>query len=233
MRHLCVPNLSQWQHYKDRNPPWIKLHSDLLRDYNFSFLPDKTKAHLMLIWLLASQIDNIVPDDADYIQRMTGMKEKPDLKLLIQKGFLSYVAGCKQDASDMLAECEQGAMAETEAETEVEKETTRKRVTLDGLSVDHIAEWLAQKRGQGKYLDHDEHFILEYFRNYCKSKGKTYADYIAGYRNAFEWDRCQPKNQPRASGKIEIRHGDRKSQAQLAYEAIQRAAATREQGSPR
>lgn len=77
-----------------------------------------------------------------------------------------------------------------------EKERTRKRVekvSLEELSVDHISGWLAKKRCEGKYLDHDEYFILEQFTGYCQANGKKYDDYIAAYRNAFEWDRCQPK----------------------------------------
>jgi uncharacterized protein YdaU (DUF1376 family) len=66
------------------------------------------------------------------------------------------------------------------------------KVSLADLSVDHIADWLAEKRAKGRYLMHDEHFILDQFKNYCQSKGKKYADFIAGYRNAFEWERCQP-----------------------------------------
>lgn len=68
-----------------------------------------------------------------------------------------------------------------------------RKVSLDDLSVDHNAEWLAEKRSQGRYTHHDEHFILEQFKQYCKSKGKKYADIISGYRNAFEWEKCQPK----------------------------------------
>lgn len=68
-----------------------------------------------------------------------------------------------------------------------------KKLTLDELSVVHISDWISEKRAEGKYINHDENFILEYFKNYCKSKGKKYDDYIAAYRNAFEWDSCQPK----------------------------------------
>ncbi len=68
-----------------------------------------------------------------------------------------------------------------------------KKIGIDDLSVDHISDWLAEKRTQGKYTHHDENFILERFKDYCKSKGKRYNDYIAAYRNAFEWDSCQPK----------------------------------------
>ena len=76
----------------------------------------------------------------------------------------------------------------------------RKKFKLDELSLDHNAAWLAEKRSQGKYLQHDEAFILEYFKNYCISKGKKYADYLAGYRNAFEWDSCQPNRSAARSG---------------------------------
>lgn len=69
------------------------------------------------------------------------------------------------------------------------------RVTLETLSVDHIADWLAEKRSKGKYVHHDAEYILETFRDYCRAKGKRYTDYVAGLRNAFEWDRCQPKHQ--------------------------------------
>ena len=66
------------------------------------------------------------------------------------------------------------------------------KVSLAELSVEYIRDWLTEKRVQGKYLLHDEHFVLDQFKNYCQAKGKRYADYVAGYRNAFEWDRCQP-----------------------------------------
>lgn len=67
------------------------------------------------------------------------------------------------------------------------------RVILETLSVDHNAEWLAKKRSEGRYLLHDENFVLEQFKQYCRSKGKKYANYLEAYRNAFEWERCQPK----------------------------------------
>ncbi len=67
------------------------------------------------------------------------------------------------------------------------------KTTLEELSTDHIKDWLWQKRLEGRYILHKENEILETFKNYCQSKGKIYADYIAAYKNAFDWDRCQPK----------------------------------------
>ena len=31
-----VANLEEYQHYKDRSPPWIKLHAKTLESYDFS-----------------------------------------------------------------------------------------------------------------------------------------------------------------------------------------------------
>ncbi len=73
-----------------------------------------------------------------------------------------------------------------------------KKTSLDELSVSHIQDWLNQKRAIGKYLMHDEVAILERFKDYCLSKGKKYNDYVAAYRNAFEWDTSQPKQKPRS-----------------------------------
>lgn len=69
----------------------------------------------------------------------------------------------------------------------------RKKVTLEELSVNHITDWLAKKRGAGKYIYHDEHDVLEYFKTYCQSKNKRYSDYVAAYRLSFDWERNQPK----------------------------------------
>ena len=62
MDYLRVKNFDQFQHYKDRNPPWIKLYTTTADDYLFSSLPDATKAHLILIWLLASKTGNKLPN---------------------------------------------------------------------------------------------------------------------------------------------------------------------------
>lgn len=71
----------------------------------------------------------------------------------------------------------------------------RDKVKLDDLSTEHIKGWLMDQRANGKYLHHDENEVLDVFRNYCKSKGKVYKDYVAAYRNAFGWERFSAKQQ--------------------------------------
>lgn len=118
MQYLKIRNWDKFQHYKKRSPPWIKLHAELLSDYEFSCLHDASKAHLLLIWLLASQCDNKIPNDPIWIQKKIGSDKRPDIKSLIKGGFLVCEATCYQEASNTLATCISQTEAETEAETE-------------------------------------------------------------------------------------------------------------------
>jgi hypothetical protein len=89
--YLSVNGWSKFQHYKNRTPPWLKLHRDLLNNYTFRDLPDASKAHLIMIWLLASQLDNVIPDDAEWIRERINCNEKVDLKVLIDNGFINQL----------------------------------------------------------------------------------------------------------------------------------------------
>lgn len=187
MKYLRVKNWESFQHYKDRSPPWIKLHRDLLNDYDFGCLQDASKLHLMLIWLLASQMDNKIPADEKFIKSRTGIEGDINLNELIEKGFLV-------DDSNALASCKQVAIPETEAE-----ERQSRVDTLDALQIDDVSDWLEKKRIGGKYLTIDEHALLEKFKNYCRAKNPKYKDYAAAFKNSFEWDNAPKKKKTNGS----------------------------------
>ena len=81
--YLSIPKWNEFQHYKDRNPPWIKLHNQLLENYEFECLPDASKAHLLCIWMFASRTNNKLRNDAKWIGRKIGANSKVDIDLLI------------------------------------------------------------------------------------------------------------------------------------------------------
>lgn len=87
-RFLAVKNFESFQHYKDRNPVWIKLYNELLEDYEFASLPDNVKGQLICIWLLASRMDNRIPHDAKWIGNKINASTPVDIDLLIDAGFL-------------------------------------------------------------------------------------------------------------------------------------------------
>jgi hypothetical protein len=87
-QYLRVRNWEKFQHYKDRQPPWIKLHVSLIDDYEFTVLPDQIKYQLMGIWMLAAKTDNKIPVDAKWIRDKIGVKGKLNLDVLLAAGFL-------------------------------------------------------------------------------------------------------------------------------------------------
>src|SRR5262245_49060467 len=98
MKHLAVKNFREFQHYKDRNPPWIKLHRSILTDPAFLFLSEVAQAQLMKLWVLASQAGNPLPDDEKFLARSIGTK-RLRLEEIVGAGFLIPV----ENASATLA----------------------------------------------------------------------------------------------------------------------------------
>jgi hypothetical protein len=116
--YLSIKNFEEFQHYKDRAPPWIKLYNRLLDDYEFGRLPDASKAHLISLWLLASRMDNKIPNDPPWIASRINATGPVDIALLASTGFV-----VAHDASEPLAPCKHGARPEREREGETEKKT--------------------------------------------------------------------------------------------------------------
>ncbi len=89
MNTLVVVNWGKFQHYKNRNPPWIKFHTSLLDDYDFQRLPGEAKWQLLLLWLIAAKQDNHIPDDREWLASL--LHVPPDgleIEILIDGGWL-------------------------------------------------------------------------------------------------------------------------------------------------
>lgn len=139
LKYLKVKNWGEFQHYKDRNPPWIKLHRALLDDYEFARLQDASKAHLMLIWLFASQKNGCIPADPVFLKMKLGLEVEPDLKLFIDHGLLLP----EQDASNELADCQQNAPLE-------EKRTKATDIAPSGAFLRFWASWPPNERKESR-----------------------------------------------------------------------------------
>lgn len=50
-----VKNWNEFQHFKDRSPPWIKLYKYLLDDPEWHSLSGDDAKHLVMLWLIASE----------------------------------------------------------------------------------------------------------------------------------------------------------------------------------
>ncbi len=118
MEWLKVKNWEKYQHYKNRNPPWIKLHANTLNDRAFTRLSCASRGLLMQLWILASENDGKIQYDIEeMIFRLRDESIKTeDVKALVEKGFLRI---CKHPLAD-----ESKCLSETEAETEAETDNT-------------------------------------------------------------------------------------------------------------
>lgn len=145
---LKPKNWEKFQHYKDRCPPWIKLHRDLLNDRIFMGLPIASKAIAPLLWLLASESKDgsfdAASEELSFRLRIASKDIDAGLKPLIDNGFFV-------DASTMLAPCLQVAIPETEREGE--RETEKKSVSLeipDWLDANDWKDFVAMRKKLGK-----------------------------------------------------------------------------------
>ena len=125
-----------FQHYKDRNPPWIRLHRSLLDNKDFQRLPVASRALAPMLWLLASEsVDGVInadPDDLAFRLRATEKEMSVALRPLLEKRFFEVV----QPASTTLAPCLRVAVPETETEAlqraETDSETEAEASQLAG-----------------------------------------------------------------------------------------------------
>lgn len=90
-RFLSIKNFEKYQHYKDRNPPWVKLYWDILSDDKFVMLDLYERGLYCHLILLASRHGNYIPDDPEYIRLQLKLSTSPDLTRLKQDGFLLAV----------------------------------------------------------------------------------------------------------------------------------------------
>jgi hypothetical protein len=120
MHYFKVRNFEQFQHYKHRNPPWIRLYYQLLHDRRFFRLDDASKWLAIGCFLLASQTDNNIPFDQDWIIKELSLSEPPKWQDLIESEFIqpidcdasALLASCKQDASQSITDNSDSTEAE-------------------------------------------------------------------------------------------------------------------------
>lgn len=116
-----IPTWQDYQHYKDRDPPWIKLHFSLLSSSTWVMLDDASRVLAVACMLIASRNHGKVPNNPDYIRRVAYLNDV-NFKPLIDNGFL---VTCKQMLADAIESKQSQAKATTEKRREEKKEVVR------------------------------------------------------------------------------------------------------------
>lgn len=89
-KFLRIVEWDKYQHYKDRNPQWIKLHISILSSPLWWKGTDEQKALIVVVMLMAARHGNSIPADPKFIQQIGYLKHKPNLNWLVRNGFCEY-----------------------------------------------------------------------------------------------------------------------------------------------
>lgn len=122
-RYFKIRNWDKFQHYKQRNPPWIRLHRTLLRDHKFNQLSEWEQWTLVRLWLLASEASNHMAFDERWVRKAINATKRVPLEKYVNMGFIELVS--ERDASSVLAPRKQSAEPEAEvSEAEVSEQSS-------------------------------------------------------------------------------------------------------------
>jgi len=190
-----IKSWHQFQHFKDRKPPWIKLYRDLLDDVDWHDLDPKAAKHLVMIWLVASEYDGELPDMKTLAFRLRVPEN--EAKSIVSK--LSH--WLIQTDISVISERYQVDSLEIETEKETEREVEGKRETKRATRLPDT--WHPRAE------DGLDNLELAKFRDYWRAvpgqKG-TKLDWDATWRN---WLRTAGKSPTNAKPSVEVRTGPR------------------------
>lgn len=119
----------EYQHYSDRDPPWIKLHRGTLSGEMWVSSDDASRVLAVALMLLAAKTGNRIPLNPSYIRRVAYLNTDPDFSALLAAGFIEIVDENEIPASSPQAEASKTkptAIPETERETEKRKKQRKK-----------------------------------------------------------------------------------------------------------
>lgn len=148
---MKIKNWSQFQHFKDRRPPWIKLYRDILDDLEWHELDPKCAKVLVMLWLIASESDGVLPDikRLSFRLRMTEKDIEASLSKLSHWMEQDDIEAISSRYQDDLPEREEEI--ETEIEKEAEKETRKRVVALqkpEDVGDQVWSDWIALRKGK-------------------------------------------------------------------------------------
>ena len=109
MEYFIVTDWQQHQHYRDRDPKWIKLHLwEVLDSYEFSQMPEVDQIHLLKIRLLFAKENppsnttiKPLPIDVKYISGRIASKKKVNLERLLKTSFLKKYTLSESERTDL------------------------------------------------------------------------------------------------------------------------------------
>ena len=156
MKRIRFVNWNEYQHYKDRNPPWIKLHFAILSSKAWVSLNSEGRELAIVCMLLASRNDGVVACDEAYVRRVAYLSKKPDFDALVRSELCVYETTLA-DASkqeQLLADASSSALLCSDIDKDILKKESEKENLFkmaDGKAwADTWREWVACRMDKKK-----------------------------------------------------------------------------------
>jgi len=136
---LRIKNWEKFQHYQTgRNaqatPPWIKVHTKMIDDFDFMSMSAERRGQLILLWILASKDGGLIPNDARYLRKR--LQCNVDLSFFLENGWVeSY-----DDPRIILGSSYESPRPEEEEEEEEKKKKKTPLTPLGGEPADSPTE---------------------------------------------------------------------------------------------
>ena len=142
MAYYRIVEWSRYQHYKDRDPPWIKLHRDLLTSQTWVMLADAGRALAVACMLVAAGTENRIPADPNYLKRRAYLNKDPDFASLVEVGFLELV----NETNDVAyaSKEEQTLAFDTKCSSEERREEKRREEGITDSDLEDVREAYAE-----------------------------------------------------------------------------------------
>lgn len=158
MQYIDIVNWEKYQHYKNRRPPWIKLLTEIIDEFDrqgkpkkFYGLPDTAKLTFVGLLCLRSRYELYIPyPDDKWLKYNIGVKHI-NLQPLMNAGFITIASNT---ASNTLAKCYQNPSPELDTERENREQRTDIDTDRDMLIFDKARKlYPGRKRGLATELD--------------------------------------------------------------------------------
>lgn len=111
-----VKNWPEFQHFKSRNPPWIKFYRRLLDDPEWHKLDGESAKVLVMVWLVASETNGTLPCLSKLAFRLRLPENR--IKSILCKLSHWLISNCHQDDIKLISEGYHDDIPEGEGETQ-------------------------------------------------------------------------------------------------------------------
>lgn len=125
--YLSVKNLHKYQHYKTRNPPWVKLHRNFWIDDKIDELSIPEKLLFLGCLTLASESENRVPQNVRFLSKRLGFSvTEPMLQKLLDLTLLCSASDSVSVSALSLSKHSASSPLASQTDDAIKKLATRK-----------------------------------------------------------------------------------------------------------